>query len=246
MRGRLTDQAAVAVALAQAIAGTAVPSVGHLVAGLAAEPEGRAGRRLRERGWAAAQLTERAGEVSAPPLPVAVSQALTAAGAHAATTVDLLDAALARGGAALADLLSDCGYHRDLDGWLLSDPATDWFEQAETYGFQPSGNATFDRAASRVIAQVRAVNGGAVSLLIAASAAPDAGLDSPDPRTLAQVADRLPATAAHWDLGLDAVLGAAQILTDGACATVSDLVRAALVAGGDGPKVILQLAAESG
>ena len=246
MQGRLTDQAAVAVALARSMAEPAAPTAGHLLAGLAAEPEGRAGRRLRERGSAAAQLTERAGEVPGPPLLAALNAAVAAAAPRAATTVHLLDAALATGGTDLGDLVSACGYHRDLDGWLLSDPATDWFEQAETYGFQPQGDEAYDRSASRVVAQVRAVDGGAVDLLIAGSAAPDAGLDGPDPRTLAQVAERLPATSAQWDLGLEAVLRAARTLSDGECVTISDLVRAALVAGGDGPKVILQLAAEAG
>lgn len=239
---RLTDQAAVAVAVARAAA-PGDPTVGHLLIGLATEPEGRAGRRLRERTTAVALLTQRAGGCPAPPLPVALSRAAQHVGRRAVSTVDLLDAAVRVAGDDLTDLLEQVGYHRDLDGWLLGDPEQDWFEDAETYGFQPSGDATMDRSASRVVAQVRAVDGGAIHLLIAGVAAPD-GPQGPDPRALAEVAARLRSATGSWDAGLDAVLRAAGTICDGPVVTVRDLVRATLVAGGDGPPLVLRLADE--
>ena len=250
MRGRLTDQAAVAVALARSVAGAREPTVAHLLVGLTTEPEGRAGRRLRERASAAAALIERAPATPAPPLNGVLQAAVARAGSRAATTVDLLDATTAGGGSDIEDLLVQAGYHRDLDGWLASDPEEDWFEDAETYGLDPGGDVLLDRAAARVVAQVRAVNGGGIEVLIAASAAPDSGVDGPDPRDLAAVARRLNArrtgnSQPGWDAGLDAVLAAAVTLHEGNQVSVRDLMRAALVAGGDGPRLILELTANS-
>ena len=250
MPGRLTDQAAVAVALARNVAGGAEPTVAHLLVGLVTEPEGRAGRRLRERASAAAALIERAGSTPAPPLAGALQRAVLAAGRRAATTVDLLDAATAGGGSDVEDLLAGAGYHRDLDGWLTGDPDEDWFEDPETYGLNPDGDNVLDRAAARVVAQVRAVGGGAVEVLIAATAAPDAGVDGPDPRDLAAVAARLNrnrdrSADERWDTGLQAVITAAETLHEGAAVTVRDLLRASLVAGGDGPRLILELATKT-
>ena len=241
MRGKLTDQAALAVALTHAAAAGTPPTVAHLLIGLAAEPEGRAGRRLRERASAAAELLRSAGQVDAPALAPALERARTRAGNRAAGTVDLLDAALAHAGPALATFLVDIGYHRDLDGWLTTDPATEWFEDAETYGFDPRGEAALDPAAARVVAQVRAAGGGAVEVLIAAAAAPDAGMPTPDPRDLAATAARLRSASTAWDAGLEAVLRAAATLRDGGRVGVEDLVHAALIAGGDGPRLIAEL-----
>jgi hypothetical protein len=241
----LTDQSVVAVALAGRAAGTASPTIGHLLIGLASEHEGRAGRRLRERGSAAAHLIEHAAQATAPPLTAAVDRARAAAAPRAATTVDLLDAAVAAGGDQIADLLVRAGYHRDLDGWLAGDPAEQWFEEAETYGFQPDGEGDLDRAASRIVAQVRAVQGGAVAVVIAAAAAPDAVLDSPDPQTLAGIASRLRTPVASWDSGLEAVVRAAETLREGPLVTVRDLLRAALVAGGDGPRLVHEFASRN-
>lgn len=242
MRGRLTDQAAVAVALARAAAGDRPATVADLLAGLAAEAEGRAGVRLRDRASSAAALTERSRTTPAPPLEQAVRAAFARAGDSAATTVDLLDAAVEVGGDDIADLLTGAGYHRDLDGWLIGDAGEGWFEHPETYGFQPGGDAVCDPAAARVVAQVRAVAGGAVELLIAAAAAPDAQVLAVDPSALAAVAARLDRTARPADAGLDAVVAAATTLAQGEAVTVGDLVRAALVAGGDAPRLVLELA----
>lgn len=246
MRGRLTDQAAVAVALARASASDRSATVAHLLAGLAAEGEGRAGARLRERASAAAVLTDRARTAPAPPLEHALRAASQRAESRAATTVDLLDAAVSIGGEDVTDLLAAAGYHRDLDGWVLGDAADDWFEHAETYGFHPGGDAVFDASAARVVAQVRAVAGGAVELLIAAAAAPDVGVLDADPSSLAAVAAQLERGARPADAGLDAVIVAATTLAEGDAVTVGDLVRAALVAGGDAPRLVLDLADKPG
>lgn len=242
MAGRLTDQAVVAVALAHAVADGLEPTVAHLLAGLAAEAEGRAGFRLRQRSSAAALLHNQARTAPAPPIDHAIAAAVQAAGRCAATSVDLLDAAIAVGGDDVADLLAAAGYQRDLDGWLVTSPTEDWFEHPETYGFQPDGDTTFDAAASRLIAQVRAVDGGAVQIIIAAAAAPDAGIVATDPAVLASTAQRLGTTGDRWDAGLEPVIEAAQTLREGAAVTVRDLVQGALVAGGDGPKLVLELA----
>ena len=241
MRVRLTDQAAVAVALARQEAAARRPTAAHLLLGLATEPEGRAGRRLRERATAAARLRDEA-DAPAPPLDAVLERAASAAIDRAATTVDLLDAAIAAGAQDVADLLERAGYQRDLDGWLAGDPVEDWFDDAETYGFRPRGDDQLDPGAARVVAQVRAVGGGAVELLVAGIAAPDAGLEGPDPRILADIARRLRSDAPGWDAGLDTVLGA--VVEAGAGpASVHDLVQAAVIAGGHGPSLVLQLAA---
>lgn len=241
MQARLTDQAVVAVALARVAAGRGEASIAHLLAGLAAEGEGRAGVRLRERASAAAELAYRASMTPAPHMECAMIAAIDRAQGRAATTVDLLDAAITEGGSDVADLLDAAGYSRDLDGWLASDPVEDWFEHPETFGFHPAGDEVFDGPASRVVAQVRAVRGGAVELLVAAAAAPDAGIVAADPAVLASAAARLRNQRDSWDAGLDAVVEAAQTLAESDAVTIRDLVRAALVAGGDGPKLVLEV-----
>lgn len=245
MQARLTDQAVVAVALARVAAGRGPATIAHLLAGLASEAEGRAGARLRERASAAAALADRARATPAPAMEDALVAAIDKAQGRAATTIDLLDAALAVGGDDVADLLGAVGYSRDLDGWLTSDPVEDWFEHPETFGFHPAGDAVFDAPASRVVAQVRAVRGGAVDVLIAAAAAPDAGVAVADPAALAAAAARLRRPTDGWDAGLDAVVEAARSLAEQDTVTIRDLVRAALVAGGDGPRLVLELAETS-
>lgn len=241
MAGRLTDQAAVAVAVARATA-PGDPTVGHLLIGLATESEGRAGRRLRERATAVARLIECAGQCPAPPLDITLSHAATRAEQRAISTVDLLDAAVQVGGEDVSDLLDHCGYQRDLDGWLTAGVDA-WFDDAETLGWSPAGDEALDPVAARVAAQVRAVGGGAVEVLIAAAAAPELA-DTPDPLALAWTADRLERTPT-WDAGLDSVVAAAVVLADHPPATVRDLLRAALLAGGDGPQRVLEAAEQA-
>ena len=236
---RLTDQAAVAVALAKAGAVGGQPSIGHLLVGLATEPDGRAGRRLRERATAVWELSQRVATVPTRPAADALSAAALAAKSVVVDTVALLDAAIRTGGGDVADLLETCGFHRDLDGWLPG--ATQWFDDPETLGWSPTGDDVLDPVASRVAAVVRAIDGGAVDVVIAAVAAPETDLAHLDPAVLATAAGGLPRTK-HWDAGLDAVIAAAPLLSDGHRASVHDLLRAALVAGGEGPRRLLRAA----
>lgn len=231
------------MALARRSAAGGPVSVAHLLVGLTLEPDGRAGRRLRERPTAAAIVATRVGATPAPALDVALRRAGQQAGPRAAGTVDLLDAALAEGGPALEGLLEEAGYQRDLDGWLATDPDLEWFEDAETYGFDPSGDPALDASASRILAQVRAVDGGAVEVLIAAAAAPESGRAGADPRDLARTALRLRGSTPRWDFGTEAVIRAAHALCDGRRVTVDDLLTAALVAGGDGPRLVAEFTA---
>lgn len=237
---RLTDQAAVAVAVAGAAA-PAEPTIGHLLIGLATESEGRAGRRLRERATAVARLLERAAAVPAPRLEVALARAAERAHDRAIATVDLLDAAITGGGDDVADLLDSVGFQRDLDGWLMGEPKESWFDDPETLGWSPTGDELLDPEASRVAAIVRAVGGGAVEVLIAAAAAPAVARTDLDPSALARAATTLSPTPS-WDAGLEAVVATATMLTDAERAGVGDLLRAALIAGGEGPRRVLEAA----
>ena len=247
MPRRLTDQAAVAVTVARAAAEAAgqPATIGHLLLGLATESEGRAGRRLRERATAVLHLTQRAPGVPAPPLDTALTRAAASAGSRAISTVDLLDAAIACGGDDVTDLLEAAGFHRDLDGWLVGGPDEAWFDDPETVGWSPTGDDLLDPYASRVAAIVRAVGGGAVEVLIAAAAAPAIARSDLDPATLARAAATLPPEDL-WDAGLDAVVTTAGMLPDTGRATVADLLRAALIAGGDGPRRVLAAASAEG
>jgi len=108
---RLTDQALVAVAVARQLAAGSSPTVAHLVAGLAIEPDGVAGGFLAEPASAAAALVERAGTASPhlPTLQAAVGWAQPAPGTPL-WTVDLLAAALEIGRDDADDLLHAAGY----------------------------------------------------------------------------------------------------------------------------------------
>ncbi len=248
MPARLTDQALVAVSLARAaaLALDRHATVADLLAGLAVESEGEAGRRLRNRSSAAAVLAERAVSVPAPPLDAAVRNAVQHSGARAATTVDLLEAALVVGTDDVADLLAGAGYDRDLDGFLVDDVFGEVDGAGETYGLSPAGATDMDEPAARVVAQVRAIAGGAVALLLAVAAAPDADGAAllPDPEALALARSELDrrgrGDSPGWEAGLDVVVGAAVRLRDGERTTTGDLVRACLVVGGDGPKAVVE------
>lgn len=242
---RLTDQALVAVALARdaAAASGRWATVADLLAGLAAEPEGRAGRRLRARATAAAALAERAGSAPAPALDAVLRDAADKAAPRPAGTGDLLDAALTVGGPDVADLLVAAGYDRDLD------PAgvAPWDPDAETYGLAVMDDPGMSRCAARIVAQVRAGAGGAVAVILAVAAAPDADgaalLEDPDRLALAlsRLRERHPAAGTPgWDAGLDAVVTAAARLRGDKRTTTADLVRAAVVAGGSGPVAVLE------
>lgn len=246
MGATLTDQAAVAIAVARSAAKPGDATVAHLLVGLVTEGEGRAGRRLRQRTSAAALLVQRGGRTPAPPLARALSHVGRLVGRRAVTTVDLLDAAIAVGGEDVTDLLDAVGYHRDLDGWLVGDPDADWFEEAETLGWSPGPDETLDPAAARIVAQVRAVSGGALEVLIAAAAAPDAGMDDIDPQALAAAAACWPADTSTFNADIDTVVGAAELVTETAPTTVPDLVRAALIVGGEPTRWVVSRAQDDG
>ncbi|CAN5764115.1 hypothetical protein BH24ACT14_BH24ACT14_03220 [soil metagenome] len=248
MQPRLTDQALVAVSLARAaaLASERHATVADLLAALAVESEGEAGRRLRNRSSAAAALTERAVSVPAPLLDTAVRTAVAHSAGRAATTVDLLEAALVVGSDDVADLLAGAGYDRDLDGFLVDDVFGEPPGMGETYGLSPAGVPDLSEPAARVVAQVRAIAGGAVALLLAVAAAPDADGAAllPEPEALALARSDLERRGRGdqpgWDAGLDVVVDAAAQLREGDQTTTRDLVRACLVAGGEGPKAVVE------
>ena len=182
---RLTDQAVVAVALARRIAGDRPATAADLLAGLAVEPEGGAGLLLR----ASAGVVGLERRVAAQPrgLPALddVARAAACADGHPVWTVELLDAAVVRGGPDVGDLLEATG----LDLWDLrlgprstwlgwrDDPepfldlagaydATDLPDLCETHGLG-SGVGTFTAAADRSVARARALGGRVRDLLLA-------------------------------------------------------------------------------
>lgn len=242
---RLTDQALVAVALARRSAGATgrTPSVADLLAGLAAEPDGGAGRRLRARASTAVRLVESAG-TPAPPLDGCIALAAAGAAPRPAWTLDLLAAARRTGGPDVADLLDADSY--DLDGPRVGDPFRVWDDEAETFGLDPAGDQDLTGPAARVVAQVRAAAGGAVEVLLAVAAAPDAEAAEllPEPDELAIALVRLRDAGADatpgWDHGLVPVIEAAASLRAGDQTAARDLVAAAVVAGGSGPRRLLE------
>lgn len=257
VRLRLTDQALVAARLAATIAqrrGSAA-TVHDLLVGLAAEPDGVAGRVLRERASAAAWLADRAA-VAVPrlaPLDVALHRAVADAAPRPPGTADLLDAALAEGGAALAELLEAAGYEPEALRERPRSLAVSEVAGGETLGLDPTGpaDAQLSGVAARVVAQVRAAGGGAVELLLALAAAPDADAATllPGHAELSAALWRLrkrgqdAAGDPDWDRGLDHVVTQACAWRAGPQVTTVDLLRAALFAGGRGPSALLDGAA---
>lgn len=241
----LTDQAVVAIAVARATAAAAGrdPTVADLLLGLAAEPDGVAGRLLRRRESALAALGDRPLPPRLAPLAVARDWAVADARPRPAWTRDLLSAAVEAGGAELADLLAAVGVDRA--------EVTPWAGLGgnETVGLQAPGAGPpgLTLAASRVVARVRARAGGALDLVIALAEDPAAPPGLPDPETLAAVRAGLErgGTDGRWDAGLDAVLDAARRWRGGQDVDTADLVAAATVAGGEGPGRLLDEAAPS-
>jgi hypothetical protein len=226
----LTDQALVAVALARAhAAGTArTPHVADLLVGLAAEPDGLAGRLLREREGAAIRLRERGALPRLAPLSVATGWAADDARPRAATTLDLLRAALEAGGGELRDLLDAVGLGD------LAAPVIPPEQAGETLGLRPPTDPEpgLSAEAALAIARTRALAGGAADLLLAIGRGPQADSVAPLP-------DLTGAVARGDDAGLDAVVGAARAWRGDEPVTTGDLVRAALAVGGDGPRSLL-------
>lgn len=241
---RLTDQALVAVGLARALSAERPVTVAHLLAGLAAEPDGAAGRRLRERGSAAAVLAERARTAPAPALDTGLGAAAGLAGGRPVGTVHLLDAAVGVGGEDVADLLVSAGYARDLDGWQQPDPLEiAWLDEGETFGWHPEPPGPLDADAALLAARVRAVAGGAVEVLLVASVLPQSPLGDLEDTALAMARDQVTRESPDLDAaGLDVVLDAAATLRGGDRVRVRDIVAASLVAGGALPRRILERA----
>jgi hypothetical protein len=237
MRVRLTDQALTAVAIARSTAAGATVNAAHLLAGLAAEPDGRAGRRLRARASASAVLVERAPAVPAPNLDVVLRLAAAAAGTRPVDSLDLLAAVVAAGGDDVADLMAAAGYTFEdmLEAAVVDDAA-------ET--FLLGSDEQLDPPAAAAVAQARAAGGSAIELLYALAVGPASGLlpEVPELRERQRQALRRPPTvgSGSWDTGVDAVVAAAAVLREGDITTPSELILAALLVGGEGPRALLE------
>jgi hypothetical protein len=265
---RLTDQALVAVTIARHAAAQRdqVPSCADLVVGLATETEGWAGHLLRAGGQGPViALAGRAG--SAPAALATLGDVLLAAAQRARPrppgTADLLVSALRTGGHDLADLLDSCGFPAlDLPpvewrlrgaSWYI-DAEEDWGATAETVTLAGPDHPRLDAAAARVVGRVRAIAGGAVDLLTAldldpaVDLAPWTGTDRSDIVLARLQTDRDDPSSgsAGWDLGLEPVLEAAQVLAGPEPVSVGPLLQATLIAGGAGPPAILDAARATG
>lgn len=265
----LTDQGALAVALARARAAAAdrPAQVVDLLVGLAEEPDGVAGRLLAGRVSAVVALSAHPPPPRLAPLDVAVSWAAAEAAPRPAGTGDLLDAALQVGGAELADVLDAVGLSAtdvqppgDMD-WGWNDPRWGrlldvWSQEgrpgpaSETLGLRPPTDPDpgLTPEAARAVAVTRAIAGGAVDLLLAVAAStghvPDAIPGDPVVTIAALVAllerGARERAGGDWDRGLEAVLDAARTFRGTAPVSADDLVRAAAVAGGVGPAAVLE------
>lgn len=246
-RVRLTDQALVAATIARRLPPeTRHATVADLLAGLVSEPDGRAGRLLRERMTAAARLPGRA--AAGPPgvasLDTALARGSDEASPRTAGTADLLLAALEVGGQDLADLATGAGYDpAGLYRAACAFPAQAWSPGAETVGL--GSEPGLDGGSALAVARVRAAGGGAVDLVLAIAALPEGGtlLDA-SAEELAALADAGAGPASPAPLpehGLEAVLEAARAW----CAppiTAGELLRAAVIAGGPRPAALLAAA----
>lgn len=254
----LTDQSVVAVAVgrAQALAAARAPTVADLLLGVAQEPDGAASQFLRA---AERPLTALAGRSLPPrlaPLDLAVDWATRDRGPDPVWTIDLLAAVVEAGGRDLRELLATVG----LDAAVVT-PGEDLVRASarggcrapadravarETVGLQPPGapSGPLGGAAGRAVARVRALAGGAVDLLLALADDPtiDAALPSPDDLAVACGRLRADADDPAWDAGLDVVVAAAVTWCAGRQVEPADLVAAAMVAGGDGPRRLLDAA----
>lgn len=246
-----------------------VPTVADLLVALAVEPDGVAGHRLRAHAGAAVSLAQRAAAAPAhlPRLLDAVAHAARAAAPRPPGTADLLAAVLAVGGPDIADLLAAAGYSPDdlrPDDLRPEDVSTDvgsaavldrvpqswssaWSAASETVGLSREPDPRFSPGASVALARTRAVAGGAVELVLAIASAPEGSVadgDDLDPGVLAFLLDRLLAArtgedTAQWDAGLEPVIAAALAWREGGVVTSADLLVAAALNGGRGPRRLL-------
>lgn len=248
---RLTDQALVASTVADQVAQRhARPaSAADVLVGLASETDGWAGRLLRGHASASARLVERAGSAPGglPSAPQVLARAEPRAAPRPAATADVLAAVLEVGGSDVTDLLSASG----LDPAALYRATDGAGSGGETRGLGAQRDRDLDTIAGLAVARVRAEDGGAVELLLQlAATAGDDELLPCDADELVRVRERLqtrgrPAPAdPPWDRGLQAVLTAARHWREGAPVSPRDLVRAAVIAGGEGPATLLDAAVE--
>lgn len=241
MRVRLTDQAAVAVRLARLHAQGRDPTVVDLLVALTSEPDGAAGRLLRAHPAAAQALVERgaASAAAGAPLDIAVRWAAQDAAGRAIGTAELLTAALEAGGTHVAELLAACGAPDDLTRRASEAGGA---AAAETLGLTADpGAAGLTPDAAAAVARTRAVDGRTVALLIAAArTAEGAAAALPDADMMETIAAQL---APELDKGdLEHVVSAARTWAAGRAVTCADLVRAAMIVGGDGPRILMERA----
>lgn len=246
---RLTDQALVATTVADRVAQQhARPAhAADVLVGLASETDGWAGRLLRRHASASARLVERAGSAPGglPSAPPVLARAQQRAAPRPAATADVLAAVLEVGGSDIADLLTASG----LDAAALYRAADGAGSRGETRGLGAQRDHDLDTVAGLAVARVRAEDGGAVELLLQLAATAEADELLPcDVDELVRVREHLhargrPAEAeGSWDRGLQAVLTAARDWREGAPVSARDLVRAAVIAGGEGPATLLDAA----
>lgn len=242
-RVRLTDQALVAVTAARQ-SGEAHgrhPTVADLLVGLAAEPDGQAGTLLRAHTTSAARLLEHAPAAASdlPPVEAVLARSASREAPRAVPTRALLAGLLEAGGTAVVALLATCGYDPgELYRAAVREPALD----GETFGLGSDPDLSADAATA--VARVRAAAGGAVALVVAIAATPDGGgLLALDDGELSAVRASLraaeDASGTAWDRGLDVVLDTARAWREPPL-HARDLLRAAVSAGGEGPRRLVE------
>lgn len=245
-RTRLTDQALVAAAAGRESAGAdgREPTAADLLVGLAAEPDGQAGGLLRAQASAASRLLERtsAGPPGLPSMASVIERAAAQEAPRPVPTRTLLAALLELGATGVVELLSSCGY----DPPQLYRAATEQPTVGkETFGL--GSDPDLSPEAATAVARVRAAAGGAVQLVLAIAATPAGGELLPlDDRELAALGSVLGeeerAAGGGWDRGLGAVLDTVRAWRDPPLG-VRDLLRAAVVSGGEGPRRLVEEAA---
>jgi hypothetical protein len=169
---QLTDQALVAVRMAQSLAGDARPTVGHLLAGLAGEPEGMAGRLLRQRFGETAARIALHDEVASPDLvPLSTAYVAVPVLDRPCWTLELLLAARRVGGTTLDELLQSCGIDLvgaagELDPRMPTAADLDEGDDGpETFGLLSLVDVGFTHAADLAVARTRAHGGHSHHLL---------------------------------------------------------------------------------
>jgi hypothetical protein len=196
---QLTDQALVAVEITRRLAARTgeAPTVAHLVAGLASEPDGVAAKLLATTGGAPIALALRADLPPLPPLDDALRQARPWDQGVPVWTLDLLQSALRVDGEGVDVVLGDAGYDTgklrgrlDLPewragaAWLLSMRVAGYEDaepaDPETRGLAPAGTGPLTAPAGLAVARARALRGRARDVALALQAARERGWPPPD------------------------------------------------------------------